>query len=106
MIPKKDEAEFLEKYYLPLAKVIPVQGDDITWQEVKAEPVKRLYLSDTVSYEGRQPANTLNGISNSANPLLARGSSSTGGLQAQLRFGYGEYEARHPASHYSISRAC
>lgn len=66
LIPKKDETEFLEKYYLPLANVFPVQGDAVTWQEIKAEPIKRIYLSDT------------GGKGNI--------------LQAQLRFGYGEYE--------------
>jgi non-specific serine/threonine protein kinase len=103
LIPKKDEAEFLEKYYLPLAKVLPVQGDAVTWQEVKAEPVKRLYLSDTVSpplvgvrtdgtgdprLDFERRPNTDRG-----RPSNPRGrGSSTAGLQAQLRIGYGEYE--------------
>jgi non-specific serine/threonine protein kinase len=91
LIPKKDEAEFLEKYYLPLAKVIPVQGDAVTWQEVRAKPVKRLYLSDTDKIESGGPVKPRGATDKSKTPLLARGSSG-GGLQAQLRFGYGEYE--------------
>jgi len=91
LIPKKDEAEFLEKYYLPLAKVLPVQGDAVTWQEVRAEPVKRLYLSDSGGFEARQTVNHRDGRNNSVNPLLAR-TSSGGGLNVQLRYGYGEYE--------------
>jgi non-specific serine/threonine protein kinase len=91
LIPKKDEAEFLEKYYLPLAKVIPVQGDAVTWQEVRAKPVKRLYLSDTDKIESGGPVKPRGETGNSKTPLLAR-SISGGGLQAQLRFGYGEYE--------------
>jgi non-specific serine/threonine protein kinase len=91
-IPKKDEAEFLEKYYLLLAKAIPVQGDAVTWQEVRAEPVKRLYLSDTDGSESRYQANLKGGHGNSVHPRITRSSSSGGGLQVQLRFGYGDYE--------------
>jgi non-specific serine/threonine protein kinase len=92
VIPKKDEAEFLEKYYLPLAKVLPVQGDAVTWQEVRAGPVKRLYLVDGDNMDGRLSAKSRAGASSPVNPLYTRGGSPGGGLQVQLRFGYDEYE--------------
>jgi non-specific serine/threonine protein kinase len=87
LVPKKDEAEFLEKYYLPLANAIPVQGDAVTWQEVKTEPVKRLYLSDTGSSSERRSYEARSSRGSSPD-----NSSASGLLQVQLRFGYGEYE--------------
>lgn len=82
LVPKKDEVDFLEKYYLPLAKVLPVQGDAVIWQEVKSEPIKRLYLSDTAHpYEDGQDDGQGSDNGNFS-----------GGLKVQLRFGYGEYE--------------
>lgn len=63
-ILERDAQEFLEKYLQPLSERMAVQGDIIHWEEVDAEPIPRLYLSD-----------------------------SEGKLQVQLRFGYGPYEA-------------
>jgi len=63
LIPSEEESEFLEKYYLPLAEKVPLQGDGVTWETIEAKPVSRLYLSE-----------------------------SNGELQAQLRFGYGPAE--------------
>ncbi len=45
-VPREDEAEFLERYFPTLARQFPVEGDSITWQEVQADPVPRLYLAD------------------------------------------------------------
>ncbi len=116
-IPKKDEAEFLEKFYLPLAKVLPIQGDAVTWQDIKTAPVKRLYLSDGISarywHADEEQDTTSEQDSNIGqfSPAEQRmnpthrpedkrrkipdpngNSSMGGGLQAQLRFGYGDFE--------------
>ena len=45
-IPKRSENEFLEKYLIPLANVLPIKGEQMDWEEIQAEPVKRLYLSE------------------------------------------------------------
>jgi len=63
VIPAKDEQEFREKYLHPIAQRVPIQGDVVSWVDVDAEPVPRLYLSDE-----------------------------DGALRAALRFGYGEHE--------------
>jgi non-specific serine/threonine protein kinase len=62
-IPHKDEQEFREKYLHSILERIPVQGDVLSWQDVEAAPIPRLYLNDA---DGR--------------------------LRASLRFGYGEHE--------------
>jgi non-specific serine/threonine protein kinase len=62
-IPREDEEAFLDQHLLPLTEHVAVRGDMLQWQQVDAEPQPRLYLS-----EGPE------------------------GLQAVLRFGYGEYE--------------
>lgn len=67
-IPARDEAEFLEKYYLSLAEQIQLVGEVVTQELLEAEPVCRLYLS-----EGRS------------------------GLEAELRFGYREFELPYEA---------
>ncbi|NUM43368.1 MAG: SNF2 helicase associated domain-containing protein, partial [Anaerolineales bacterium] len=76
-IPKRGENDFLDKYLLPLANVLPVTGAQIHWEEITAEPVKRLYLGEK------------------DNELLV-----------QLRFGYGEYEVGYqkPAPAISVQR--
>ena len=69
-IPAESETEFLENYFLPLAAHLDMQGEDIAWEELHAEPVKRLYLEE----EGKT-------------------------LLVKLRFGYAEYEVpyqKHP----------
>jgi non-specific serine/threonine protein kinase len=63
LVPPEQRDAFLTRYLLPLAERITIQGLDITQEEVEAEPVPRLYLSDV-----------------------------EGEMQAALRFGYGDYE--------------
>lgn len=46
-IPPAGETEFLEKYLIPLASSVPLKGAQVQWEEVKADPVKRLYLTET-----------------------------------------------------------
>jgi non-specific serine/threonine protein kinase len=62
-IPEENENDFLENYLPALASQFPIAGDQIHWEDVITEPVKRLYLTDE-----------------------------DGDLQAHLRFGYGQYE--------------
>lgn len=63
-IPRNEQAEFFERYFLPLADRLPVRGDVVRWEEVGGPPEPRLYLS-----EGED-----------------------NGLRAELRFGYGTFE--------------
>jgi len=63
VIPAKDEQEFREKYFRPIAERIPIKGDVISWEEVDSDPIPRLYLRDEA-----------------------------GALLVALRFGYGDYE--------------
>ncbi len=62
-IPADQEDQFLEDYFPILAERIEIEGPEISWEDVQGESVKRLYLTD----DGNE-------------------------LQAELRFGYGEYE--------------
>lgn len=68
-IPKQDETEFLENYYLSLAAEANLTGDAVIWEEITSEPSKRLYLSDA-----------------------------KGEFKAELRFGYGDYELPYDSS--------
>ena len=68
-IPAEAETEFLENYLLLLAGQLPLKGSEVRWEEVRAEPAKRLYLSEDL-----------------------------GRLIAELRFGYVEYEAPYEGS--------
>ena len=76
-IPKRSETEFLEKYLIPLANALPLKGEQVQWEEVTAEPIKRLYLNEK-----------------------------DGELLVQLRFGYGEHEVpyQRPAPRVSVQR--
>jgi non-specific serine/threonine protein kinase len=76
-IPKNGENEFLDQYLLPVANLLPIKGTQIQWEEITAEPVKRLYLSEK-----------------------------EGELLVQLRFGYGDYEVvyQKPAPAISVQR--
>lgn len=65
-IPIKDELIFQKKYFLPLAEKFTLQGNLADWQTVQAEPIKRLYLSESEL-----------------------------GIQAELRFGYGDVEVAY-----------
>ena len=62
-IPQKDEKEFRENYLRPIVERLPMQGDVLSWQDVQADPLPRLYLNDD-----------------------------SGALRATLAFGYGDYE--------------
>lgn len=73
-IPREQENDFLENYLPALASQFPISGEQICWEDVITEPVKRLYLAD----EG-------------------------GELQAHLRFGYGDYEVAYDARYANPS---
>jgi non-specific serine/threonine protein kinase len=62
-IPAEDENIFREKYFRKIAERAPIDGEAITWDDVKADALPRLYL--------RKEKET---------------------LFADLRFGYGNYE--------------
>lgn len=62
-IPAEDENTFLDQHLLPLAEHVAVRGDMLEWRDVDCDPQPRLYLSEADE-----------------------------GLQAELRFGYGEQE--------------
>ncbi len=74
LIPQTQEKEFLDKYYFDLARQFSLDGDLVKWEEITTPPTPRLYLSDT-----------------------------SGELQAQLRFGYGDYEVNFDTSFPSTS---
>ncbi len=63
IIPSRDQNEFLQEYFLPLAENADLRGDAVDWDQVTGEPHNRLYLSDK-----------------------------GGVMQAELRFAYGSYE--------------
>ncbi len=62
-IPAGQEDTFREKYFRQIAERVPVQGDVVSWEDVRADAVPRLYLRKD-----------------------------KGTLRADLRFGYGNYE--------------
>ncbi|MGC1375665.1 MAG: SNF2-related protein [Anaerolineales bacterium] len=62
-IPAKDEDAFREKYFRQIAERVPIDGEAVTWDDVSADALPRLYLRND-----------------------------EGTLRADLRFGYGEYE--------------
>lgn len=70
LIPAAQEKEFLDKYYFDLARQFSMDGEIVQWEEITSAPVPRLYLAD-----------------------------STGELQVQLRFAYGDYEVIHDSSY-------
>ncbi|HBX68799.1 MAG TPA: hypothetical protein DEH25_05295, partial [Chloroflexi bacterium] len=43
-IPPQQEEQFLEEYFPTLAEQFPIEGPEIQWEEIRAEPIKRLYL--------------------------------------------------------------
>jgi len=73
-IPSDQEDQFLEDYFPALAEQIPIEGPDITWEDVHGEPTKRLYLTDDPSSDS-----------------IKR----NGEMLAYLRFGYGEFEVSY-----------
>ncbi len=62
-IPEFQEKDFLDKYLVDLARQFVLEGNLVSFEEVAAEPVPRLYLTDQ-----------------------------SGEIQAQLRFGYANTE--------------
>ncbi len=46
LIPQSKETEFLETYLLPIADSLPVNGEQIQWEEIRSEPTKRLYFTE------------------------------------------------------------
>lgn len=68
-IPAKDEQTFREKYFRQIAERAPIDGDAITWEDVSADTLPRLYLHKEKDQ-----------------------------LLADLRFGYGDYEVHAEAS--------
>ena len=62
-IPKDRETEFLETYLVPLAEALPIDGEQIAWEDVHERASRRLLLTEV-----------------------------EGELVVQLRFGYGEAE--------------
>ncbi|MBU1660389.1 MAG: DEAD/DEAH box helicase, partial [Chloroflexi bacterium] len=80
LVPPEDEDEFLETFFPRLAEQIPLVGDQISWLDVEAEPVKRLYLTDDPS------------------TLPSTAGQGSGELQAHLRFDYLDYEVPYESS--------
>lgn len=68
-IPADDEADFVERYLLPLTERLPVRGDAIAWEEANGQPQPRVYLSE---HEGE--------------------------LTVELRFAYGDDEVPYEKS--------
>ncbi len=62
-VPQEEETSFLEKFFLPLAELFPLDGATVDQETLHTNLVKRLYLSEA-----------------------------GGKLQVQLRFGYQEFE--------------
>jgi len=73
-IPRAAEDEFVADYFSKLAAHVPIEGENIEWQDIEAQPVPRLYLSDD-----------------------------DGELQTHLRFGYGETEVSYEKSLPQVS---
>jgi non-specific serine/threonine protein kinase len=63
-VPRSEIEDFRSRYFGRLSKYLPVVGEIVKWKVVQEQPVPRLYLSKK---EGEP-------------------------LEAELRFGYGEYE--------------
>jgi non-specific serine/threonine protein kinase len=73
-IPAGEEETFREKYFRQIAEHVPIQGDVVTWEEVEAPAIPRLYLRDD-----------------------------EGVLRAEMRFGYREYEVPAEKNPESVS---
>jgi non-specific serine/threonine protein kinase len=64
-VPPDEQEEFFERYLLPLAERLPLNGDLLRWEEIDAAPTPRIYLSEA-----------------------------EGTLRAHVRFAYGDYEVQ------------
>lgn len=62
-IPVEDEELFRQKYFHQIAERLPIEGEAVSWENVDADALPRLYLRND-----------------------------DGTLRADLRFGYGDYE--------------
>lgn len=67
-VPAEDRQRFVDKFFLTLAKKVPLEGDLVSRKKVDVDPLPRLYLSDE-----------------------------KGKLQAQLRFSYEGFEVPYRA---------
>ncbi|MEA3350789.1 MAG: SNF2-related protein, partial [Chloroflexota bacterium] len=74
LIPPEDEDAFLTNYFPALAERFPLEGKQINWEVVEAEPIKRLYLTDDNDE-----------------------------LRAHLRFGYDESEVSYESGLPAVS---
>jgi non-specific serine/threonine protein kinase len=63
-IPNQQVESFREQYFARIAQILPIKSGLVRWNDLRAEPVPRLYLRDDKDKT----------------------------LRADLRFGYGEYE--------------
>lgn len=74
LLRPNEEAEFLERFYLPLAQQLPLEGQVVQWESIQSVPQPRLYLNE---YKNE--------------------------LHAQLRFAYDghevDYDADFPEEH-------
>jgi non-specific serine/threonine protein kinase len=68
-IPAADEADFLDRYLVPLSAQVAVRGNAVEWDNLQEPPEPRLYLSER-----------------------------EGELLAELRFGYGPFELPYEKS--------
>ena len=63
-VPRAEVETFRDRYFARLSNYLPVVGETVKWEIVQEQPIPRLYLSK----KGDEP------------------------LEAEMRFGYGEYE--------------
>ncbi len=63
-VPRSEAETFRERYFGRLSSYLPIVGETVKWEIVQEKPIPRLYLSK----KGDEP------------------------LEAEMRFGYGEYE--------------
>jgi len=64
-IPTQQVDDFRERYFASIVQLLPIKSDLLHWNDIHADPIARLYLHDDKDKI----------------------------LRADLRFGYGEYEA-------------
>jgi non-specific serine/threonine protein kinase len=69
IIPPRDEGLFQKKYYLSLAEKFVLHGNLVEWQTLQTDALNRVYLSETEA-----------------------------GIQAELRFGYGDVEVPYESN--------
>jgi len=45
-IPSEQEDQFLEEYFPAIAEKLPIVSPNIGWEDIRTEPIKRLYLTE------------------------------------------------------------